>query len=232
MVIALAILMPGVSAAQEETNTVDAPRFWLGGDVMGSWGLGDFGDLAGGAFGVQASVRAHPTPSLPFQVQLDLGFLLYGEETRQACLPAPVGCHPDAWVTITNYITYVGVGPEADFLDGRLYLFGTLGASVFSTAATFHAPLEYFLPVVDQGHDDTVLAARVGGGVRIPLRPGHNPVLLDIGAVFHRNGAVEYMGEGDLVSHPDGSVTLVTHRTTADLVAVHLGVRLGLGGSR
>jgi hypothetical protein len=61
-------------------------------------------------------------------------------------------------------------------------------------------------------------------------RTSGGPVLVDIGAEYHRNGVAEYLRRGDILDHPDGTITLFPNRTEANLVTFQVGVSFGLGG--
>ena len=61
---------------------------------------------------------------------------------------------------------------------------------------------------------------RVGGG--------HNPVYLDFGVERHDNGIANYLTEGDIVDHSDGSVTIYPNRSEADLLSFRFGVAVSV----
>ena len=57
---------------------------------------------------------------------------------------------------------------------------------------------------------------------------GHRPVYLDLGVEQHHNGIANYLTRGDIVDHPDGSVTIYPNRSEANLMTFRLGVSVGL----
>ncbi len=56
------------------------------------------------------------------------------------------------------------------------------------------------------------------------------PIAINLGVEYHRNGVAEYLNEGDILDHPDGSITLFPNRTEANMLVLRLGVSFGLGG--
>ena len=89
----------------------------------------------------------------------------------------------------------------------------------------------------DDGYDDYasttnfsdgVFAWRAGGGVRIRVNGGRKPVYLDFGVERHQNGIADYLTKGDILDHPDGSITLFPNRTEANLVTFRMGVSFGI----
>ena len=51
---------------------------------------------------------------------------------------------------------------------------------------------------------------------------------LDLGATYVRNGAVNYLREGDIIANSDGTFTLQPVRSDADFVVLQLGLSFGL----
>jgi hypothetical protein len=54
------------------------------------------------------------------------------------------------------------------------------------------------------------------------------PVLLDIGATFHRNGEATYLRKGSITDNPDGSITVNPIRSEANFVTYRFGVSIGV----
>jgi hypothetical protein len=48
----------------------------------------------------------------------------------------------------------------------------------------------------------------------------------------HENGVADFLTEGDIIDHPDGSITMYPNRSEADFVAFRFGMTFGLGGHR
>ncbi len=51
---------------------------------------------------------------------------------------------------------------------------------------------------------------------------GRTPVWLDFGVERHENGVAEFLTKGDIIDHPDGSITVLPNRSEANLVDVPL----------
>lgn len=229
LVLLLVALSHTPAQAQEAPDSVNAPRWWVGFDLIAADPLGPFGERVGDAWGFQLRGRYAPNPLGHLSVRLDLGLVGYGEEYRQFCLPAPVGCRIGAELGTSNDILYLGLGPEYSVWHGRIYGFGTVGVSVFSTTSTLSGVSSAEALLATTNHEDAVLAVRVGAGVRIPLTRGMRRITLDLDAAYHHNGVAEYLAEGDIRDNPDGSVTIFPNRTEANVLALQLGVSFGVG---
>jgi hypothetical protein len=156
--------------------------------------------------------------------------MIYGFERFNVCFPTPIGCRVGADVTTTNSVAFLGVGPELA-APGPVapYVFGTVGLSYFSTQSSLDEEWTGESYFNTRHYADLVAGLRTGAGVRMRLG-GPRSVLLDVGAVYHRNGVATYLREGDVVDNPDGSITLFPNRSEANFVTLRLGVSIPLGG--
>ncbi len=223
-----------VDAQLLERVRESGPRIWLDVNLGGADPVGEFGELVDDGFGVQAAGRFALDPLGIALLRVDGGFLIYGRERQAICFPPPIGCRIGADLVTTNQIAYAGVGPEVQ-IPGNVspYLFGTVGFSWFGTTSE----LDEFDDFDDDGffrtrnYDDFVLAGRLGGGLRVRVGgTGAGPVMVDFGVEYHRNGVAEYLRRGDILDHPDGSITLFPNRTEANLMLLRVGVSFGFGG--
>jgi hypothetical protein len=74
-----------------------------------------------------------------------------------------------------------------------------------------------------------VFALTGGGGVLIPLfAMRRTPVLLDLGATFHRNGEATYLRKGSIRDLPDGSIVISPLRSEANFVTYRIGISIGV----
>lgn len=227
----LALLGSALPArAQEAEAPFFPPRWWVEVDLLAASPRGAFGDRVDDAWGFLLGGRFLPRPEGPLGLRLDLGMMRYGDEHRQVCLPAPIGCRVGAEIDTNNEIYVVGAGPELQAWDGRIYAFTTLGASIFSTSSSLSGLDDDEAILSTTNQQDVVLALRGGAGVRIPLRSGPSPIRLELGAEYHRNGTAEYLVEGDIVDNPDGSITIFPNRTEANVLAFRIGISFGFGG--
>lgn len=231
VVFGLLVALVGAGAAEgQQVRRESAPRLYLDLDLLGANPLGQFGELVGGGFGGQAGIRYNVIEDSPLFFRLDGGFMIYGHERFGVCFPAPIGCRIGADVTTTNSVAYLGVGPELS-VPGPLspYIYGTVGFSYFSTQSSLSEEYRNEDLFNTRHYDDLVTAARLGGGMRVRLG-GPRAVLLDMGLEYHRNGVAEYLREGDILDHPDGSITLFPNRTEANFMSFRLGVSIPIGG--
>ena len=165
----------------------------------------------------------------------DLGFLIYGVERQRHCFPGPVGCRLNLEVNTTNSIGYGGVGPEFALPVGAIepYVYGTFGFAAFWTSSSLEEGYDrqdYF----NTTHlSDGMVAWRTGGGVRVRVwRGGKGPILLNFGVERHHNGVARFLTKGDIIDHPDGSITIRPNRSRANLMTFRVGVSFGLRRGR
>jgi hypothetical protein len=224
-----ALAAPGAMRAQDSETAFTSPRFWAGLEFHAGSGTGDFGEMVEGIWGFELVGRWAPRPTSSWMYRVDLGLLTYGEESFGVCSPPPIGCRIGMEVNTSNDIGFAAIGPEFRFARDRLYLFGTVGVSYFSTSSSLSGPAVSESLLTTEHFSDAVLALRFGGGWRFLVRGGRRPVRIDVGGEYHHNGVAEYLREGDIIDHPDGSITLLTTRSEANLVTFRLGVSLGFG---
>lgn len=236
--LAVVAVLTAVGVARAEAQWRDdrpverAPKAWFGLSFIAADPVGDFGQLVNDGFGGQLEGRFPLAASGLVSLRLDGGFLIYGHERQRMCFSLPVGCRIAVDLTTTNTIAFAGVGPELA-IPGPVspYVNGSVGISYFGTHSSLSGADDFDQEFTTRNYSDLVTAARLGGGLR--LRVGgtrRGPVVLDLGAEYHKNGIAEYLREGDIVDYPDGSIALFPNRTEANLVTFKVGVTFGLGG--
>ena len=168
------------------------------------------------------------------RLRVDLGFVQYGNEEREVCFSATVGCRIRLDLHTENNIAYGGVGPELALTNGPLrpYVNAGIGFSYFETASRLDGVSDDDSFGRTRHMSDTGVAFTSGGGFYVPLRLGRTPIALDLGARYHRNGTISYLREGDIHDNPDGTISFTPTRTPANLVTVQLGVSVGLRAGR
>jgi hypothetical protein len=195
------------------------------------------GDLAyyfdqglGGQF--EGSFPIEPTGHL--RLRADLGFVIYGHERQYLCYSTPVGCRIGLDLTTTNSIFFGGVGPELVLATGAIapYVNASAGFSYFATISSLGGDDSYDDFAHTTNYSDAVFAWRAGGGIRVRVKGGRTPIHLDFGVERHENGVADFLTEGDIIDHPDGSITMYPNRSEADFVAFRFGMTFGLGGHR
>jgi hypothetical protein len=208
------------------------PSAWVGVEFIAADPVGDFGVLVDDGYGLELEGRFPIGLDGALALRLDGGFIVYGHESRGMCFPPPVGCRIGVDLTTTNNIAFVGIGPELA-VPGRIspYVNGSVGLSWFATQSSLSGLDDYEERFNTRNYSDLVTAARVGGGLRLRVaRTSKGPILLDLGGTYHRNGVAEYLREGDILDHPDGSIELFPNRSEANLVVFRAGLSFGLGG--
>jgi len=222
----------GPYAAELERRQAVNPRFALNLSLVGADAIGEFEQFVDGGFGGQAGVRLGVDRRAILGIRVDGGFMVYGHERQTVCFSAPIGCRIGTDVTTTNTIGYGGIGPELA-VPGPVspYVFATWGFSWFSTQSSLSGVDDWDEDLFNTRHyGDFVGATRFGGGLRFHV--GGGGVAVDLGAEYNRNGVAEYLREGDILDHPDGSITLFPNRTEANYMTFRAGVQIGLGGGR
>ncbi|MHB1193909.1 MAG: hypothetical protein ACYC6F_12785 [Longimicrobiales bacterium] len=197
----------------------------LGADPVGE--LGQYVDAGGGLqFGGAIPLdgrRGH------LRLRTDFGFIVYGYESRRVCLSAPVGCRIELDLNTTNGIFFGGVGPEVVLATGSVepYLNASMGFSYFATTSSLQGTWDYEDFANTTNFDDFMWSWRAGGGMRVRVSGGRRPVFVDLGVEHHQNGLADFLTEGDIEDHPDGSITLYPNRAEANMTAFRVGVSIG-----
>jgi hypothetical protein len=159
----------------------------------------------------------------------DLGFLIYGYESKRVCIQG-VGCRIQARLETTNNIAFGGIGPELalPLRGARPYVHAFMGFSYFNTSSSLEDIWGDESHFTTQNLGDGTVSWGVGGGLELNLKRGRTPVSLDLGVRYHENGTVKYLTRGNIVDNPDGSVTLYPILSEANLMSYHFGVSIGI----
>jgi hypothetical protein len=198
----------------------------LGADPVGE--LGHYVDAGGGLqFGAAIPLDGR---NGHIRLRTDFGFIVYGYESRRVCMGAPVGCRIELDLNTTNGVFFGGLGPEVVLATGSVepYLNASMGFSYFATTSSLESSWDWEEFATTTNFDDFVWAWRAGGGMRVRLSRGRKPVWLDLGLEHHRNGLADFLTEGDIEDHPDGSITLYPNRAEANLTTFRVGVSIAV----
>jgi len=226
----LALFAPAAMAQEQEQREL-AGR--VGITFLVGEPQGEMGRLVNEGFGLQLAGAMPVAAEGHLLMRADFGAMIYGHEHQSFCYGPPVGCRIGGDVTTDNVILFGGIGPEIVLAKGAVepYVNASFGFSYFVTTSSLGDD-----GYDDYGHttnfDDGTFAWRVGGGVRVQVGGGRNPVFLDFGVERHDNGIAEYLTEGGIVDHPNGSITLYPHRTEANLITFRMGVSIGIPRGR
>ncbi len=206
------------------------PKAHFGIALIAAEPVGELGAYFDQGFGGQLSVGIPVDDYGLFRIVADLGFLIYGHERQSYCMSLPVGCRIGLDLTTTNNIAFGGIGPELALPPGVVepYVRGMMGFSYWFTNSS--------LSGYDDDHDfgntthlsDLVAAWRAAAGIRVRVSNGRNPVSIDFGVERHENGIADFLTEGDIVDHADGSISIFPHRSEANLLTYHVGISIGI----
>ena len=193
--------------------------------------LGDLDDFIGEGYGVTGGFVWNLDRDRVFGIRAEGGFLQYGNERTGVCL---VSCRVPLDINTSNDIVFGGIGPQITVPSGPLrpYLNATAGLSYFFTHSSVSGDDDYNDVFDTTNYDDVVFALTGGGGFLIPLSMRRTPVLLDLGATFHRNGEATYLRKGSIKDFPDGSIRITPIRSEANFITYRIGVSIGIPTGR
>ena len=214
-------------AGNAEAQRSRGPGGFVGISFVAADAVGDLGFVVDQGFGMDLAAGAPVSAGGHLRVRADLGFVIYGLEQIRYC---SFGCRVASDLTTTNSIIFGGIGPELVLARGPIqpYLHASAGLSYFVTSSSVDDHDGYGPYLETTNYSDLVFGWKFGGGLRLRVGGGHNPIYLDFGVERHDNGIVNYLTSGDIVDNPDGSITLYPNRSEADLIAFHVGVSVGL----
>ena len=189
--------------------------------------IGEFNDFIGAGYGITGGFVWNLDRDRVFGIRAEGGFLQYGNERTSHCL---INCRIGVDVNTSNDIVFAGIGPQITVPAGpiRPYLNATAGIGYFFTHSSVTGEDEYEDYFDTTNHDDAVFALTGGGGFLIPLSMRRTPVLLDLGATFHRNGPATYLREGSIRDLPDGGIEIDPIRSEANFITYRIGVSIGV----
>lgn len=231
LLLALLLAAPAVGAQEAEIEDPLARpvRAQVGGSLYYARPLGDFADRIEQGWGG----NLHGTLLLgepgAIGLRFDAGFMGYGRERYRDCLTST--CLVEADITVSNNLAWIGVGPQLQVPVGPLrpYVAGQVGWTWLWTDSEIEGTNNDNQPFASSTNfSDNVFSYGGTAGVLIPVSQGANPIAIDLGARWLRNGEVEYLREGDIVINPGNRPTLLVQRSRADLVLYYVGVTVGV----
>lgn len=230
-----ALVLAAAPALAQDDDDIYAPvneptGGYAGGNLVFARPQGEFSDFVDRGWGGGAHYIHRLGRDGVLGIRVDGSFLNYGHERFRVPLSSTIGGRINVDVTTTNNIGFLGVGPQIGLPDGRLkpYVNGFVGVSYIFTSSAVEgsASSEPFASTTN--YDDATFAYGGGAGLYIPVRRGVSPISIDAGVTYRRNGEAEYLLEGGIEDHPDGSITLHPVRSDTDLLTFHLGVSIGI----
>ena len=226
---AASAIASGLSAQAAPVRRADPsiPRGYGDINFAVSQPIGAFNDFIGQGYGLTGGFVWNLDRDRVFGIRAEGGFVQYGNERIDGCL---VSCRVPVDINTSNDIAFGGIGPQITVPAGlfRPYLNATVGFSYFFTHSSISGDNDYDNNFDHTNHDDAVFALTGGGGFLVPLSMQRVPVLLDLGATFHRNGQASYLRKGSIRDLPDGSVVISPIRSEANFITYRIGVTIGI----
>lgn len=169
-----------------------------------------------------------PKPKSPFGIGLNLGYIVYGSESRREPLSTTI---PDVFVNVdrTNSLMNFHLLFTVGLPQGRIrpYLEGLFGGSYIytTTSVKSQGSGEEFASSVN--FDDWAWSYGGGGGLTILLsgdpNTDQNTIYLDLKGRYLFGSEAEYLKQGS-VSVENGKVFYDISRSKTDLITIHAGV--------
>ncbi len=229
------LLLPSLAAAQYRgrgEGSFDRP-IWgaAGGSFTYGRPVGDFLHYVNQGFGFDVFGRLNLDRQGIISLKLDGGYLIYGNETMRVPLSGTIGGRILVDLTTNNSIVWMGLGPQLTLPSGflRPYANAALGFSYFFTESNVEGSNNNNEPFASTtNYSDVAFRYGFGWGVLVPFQAGTTEWAIDLGAIYHGNGQVEYLREGGIEDRPDGSIVLHPIRSDANLLSYRLGFSISL----
>lgn len=162
----------------------------------------------------------------PLALRADLGFLIYGSETRRVPLGGGALGLINVDVTTTNSIFGGSVGAQLGMPGPTImpYLGGSIGFSAFTTSSSVRGSNSADEPFASSTNSsDGTFAKTAAAGLYFPF--GKGTTVFDLGVRHTWNGEnVRYLTPGDITEDANGDVILNPRQTRADFLTIVLGV--------
>lgn len=227
--LALAAALAAPLAAQQSNDQSEFPRSALAGIALhfGS-PQGEFANHVNGALGANGFFGWRLAHS-PIVVRGDLGYSIYGSETRRVPLGGGALGLVNVDVNTTNNILAGGIGLQAGAPAAtvRPYVGGSVGFSYFftesSVSGSHQMSSEAFASSTN--YSDGTFAKTLYAGFYIPV--GRSGGQVDIGARYHWNGEARYLTDEDISFDSGNNPVLSPRRSRADLLTIQVGFAFG-----
>ncbi len=200
-------------------------RFQAGGDLDLALPQGEFGEFVQAGYGVGGWIALNLDRHGTVALRLDGNYLIYGQENRRRPL-SPTVPFIDVNVSTSNNIYSLGIGPLISLGNGPVkpYLIGSAGFSYFATESSVSGTSNSTAFAKSTNFDDFTFSWSGGGGLRIRVSNKWNPVFIDLGAEYHRNGEARYLREGSIRDNGNGTISITPIQSETNLVLLKLGV--------
>jgi hypothetical protein len=227
----LGSLVPIAGAAQNPQLIEGRPRAYFGLAAAVAQPRDEFANYVSIGGGLDAFLKVGLDARSIAALRLNGGFITYGSEKERVCLSTTVGCRIQVDLTTSNNIFLLGLGPELALPLGpvRIYGNGSAGFSYFWTESQVEGSSQAEPFASTENYGDGGFAWNLGGGIEVQVAVANGtPIALDFGVGYQKNGLREFLTEGGIIDHPDGSITLDVKRSQANFLLWRLGVSIGL----
>ncbi len=218
------------------TSVAGSSMFDVGGSFNIAVPKGEFGDnVDNNGYGFSLEGLYRPLPLVPFKFGLEVGYLSYGREERNAPLSTTI---PDLTVQVntTNNIVlgHLVFRLQEDFGILSPYLDGLVGFSYLYTETS----VEDISDAADEkvfsskNADDLTLSSGIGGGLMIKVYEADKlslsllKVYIDLKVRYLYGGEAEYLKEGS-ISRVGGVASYNALTSETDLMLYQIGVVVG-----
>jgi len=173
-----------------------------------------------------------PKPHAPFGFGIDLGYYIYGSESRREPWSLTI---PDVFVDVnrTNNLVNFHVVFELGLPTGRVrpYVQGLFGGSYLYTQTSVNGDYNNYDIASTTNYDDWAWSFGFGGGISILLTGDpvteDGAIYLDFRGKYLFGSEALYLKEG-AVQIEQGQVRYFPSNSKTDLISVHAGVRIAL----
>ena len=227
------VTLAGASPAAAQYGFGAGPaRVALGGGVLVAQPVGEFKNYVNNGFGGGGHFMLRLDPHGFLAVRADVGYLIYGHETKRVSLP-DAGRVQFEVTTSNNIVTY-SIGPQLMVPTGpiRPYVNATVGGAYFFTESSVGGTDNANDFASTRNFSDNVPSYGYGGGVFLPIAVRRADIGIDIGARFIRNGHTSYLREGGIQDIPSGGYIVTPIESETNLVVYHIGISAGLRSGR
>lgn len=191
---------------------------------------GTLGDNIGLGYGFNAAYLFQLDRAGWVALRADLGFLQYGNESKQVPLSPTVGGRIQVRVSTDNNIVPLTLGLQVMSPRGsvRPYANAGLGGQFFYTQSHVDGldDNQDFARTTNQWDKTGTWVA--GGGLYVPLYQRGVKVNLDLGAQYVNGGRAQYLKPGSIQDLPDAQIKITPMESETHMVLVRLGVRIGI----
>lgn len=185
-------------------------------------------DRLGYGFNIHGTLWS-PSKERPFTVGLNVGYLVYGEESERRRFSNPI---PDVWVDVnrTNSILNFHLLFQISPFTGtwRPYVEGLFGGAYIFTSTNIESEWDNEEIARSTNFDDYTWSYGGGAGLLIKLSENLGDVstlYLDLKARYMFGTNAEYLAEGSIiVDQTNGNVYYDVLESKTDLLSVHIGV--------